>query len=75
MPGAGKSQLGRTFAAVARERGNVRCEWVDVATVGRDVDLFLTVAEALDLREEGREAADLHAKVAGASVAALGVKG
>ena len=75
VPGAGKSQLGRAFAAAAQERGNVKCAWVDVATVGRDVDLFLTVAEALDLSEEAREAADLHAKVAGGCVAALGFRG
>lgn len=75
VPGAGKSQLGRAFAAAARQRGNVNCEWVDVATVGRDVDLFLTIAEALDHGGEGREVADLHAKVAGGSVGALGLKG
>ena len=75
VPGAGKSQLGRTFADAARERGNVRCEWLDVATVGRDVDLFLTIAETLDRDDEGREVADLDAKLAGGAVGALGVRG
>ena len=75
VPGAGKSQLGRTFAAAAQERGNVRCEWLDVATVGRDVDLFLTIAEALDRGREGREVADLQAKATGGSVGALGFRG
>ena len=75
VPGAGKSQLGRTFAAAARERGNVKCEWLDVATVGRDVDLFLTIAEALDHGGEGRKVADLQAKATGGSVGALGFRG
>ena len=78
VPGAGKSQLGRTFAADAagaRERGNVRCEWLDVATVGRDVDLFLTIAEALDQDDVGREMADLDAKLAGGGFGAFGVRG
>ena len=64
VPGAGKSQLGRVFADAARQRGSVRCEWVDVATVGRDVDLFLTIAEALDEDHTGREVVDLNAKLA-----------
>ena len=75
VPGVGKSQLGRTFADVARERGNVRCEWVNVATVGRDVDLFLTIAEALDRDDEGRKAAELDVKLTGGAVGALGVRG
>ena len=74
VPGAGKSQLGRTFADAARERG-IRCAWVDVATVGRDVDLLLTIAEALDRDEEGREAAELDVKLAGGAIGALGVRG
>ena len=64
VPGAGKSQLGRMFAEAARKRGNIRCEWVNVATVGRDVDLLLTIAEALDRDEEGREVAELDVKLA-----------
>ena len=75
VPGVGKSQLGRTFADAARERGNVRCAWVNVATVGRDVDLFLTIAEALDRDEEGREVAELNAKLTGGAIGALGVGG
>ena len=75
VPGAGKSQLGRTFAAVALERGNVKCEWLNVATVGRDIDLFLTIAEALDKEKEGREVADLNAKLTGGAIGALGVRG
>ena len=68
VPGAGKSQLGRMFAETARERGNIRCEWVNVATVGRDVDLLLTIAEALDRDEEGREVVELNAKLTGVAV-------
>ena len=75
VPGAGKSQLGRTFAEAARERGNVRCEWVDVATVGRDVDMFLTIAEALDEDDAGRQLAGLDAKLVGGGARALGVTG
>ena len=63
VPGVGKSQLGRMFATAARDRGNIRCEWVDVATVGSDVGLFLTIAEALDRDEEGREVAEINAKL------------
>ena len=66
VPGAGKSQLGRMFANAARERGNVKCVWVDVETVGRDIDLLLTIAEALDRDEEGREVAD--AKLTGVAI-------
>ena len=75
VPGAGKSQLGRIFAEAARERGNVKCEWVDVATVGRDIDLFLTIAEALDRDDEGRQVADLDAKLASGGASALGFRG
>ena len=75
VPGVGKSQLGRTFADTARERGNVRCAWVNVATVGRDVDLFLTIAEALDRDEQGREVAELNAKLTGGAIGALSVRG
>ena len=75
VPGAGKSQLGRVFADAARERGNVRCEWVDVATVGRDIDLFLTIAEALDGDEVGREVADLNAKLANGGTGTSGLRG
>ena len=63
VPGAGKSQLGRIFASAARERGEVKCEWVDVATLGRDIDLFLTIAEALDRDDEGRQVAGLDANL------------
>ena len=75
VPGVGKSQLGWTFADAARERGNVRCEWVNVATVGRDVDLFLTIAEALGRDDEGRKAAELDVKLTGGAIGALGVRG
>ena len=73
VPGAGKSQLGRVFADAARERGNVRCEWVDVARVGRDVDLFLTIAEALDEDDVGREVADLNTKLANGGTGTSGL--
>ena len=63
VPGVGKSQLGRMFATAARDRGNIRCVWVDVATVESDVGLFLTIAEALDGDEKGREVAELNAKL------------
>ena len=63
VPGVGKSQLGRMFATAARDRGNIRCVWVDVATVESDVGLFLTIAEALDRDEKGREVAELNAKL------------
>ena len=75
VPGTGKSQLGRTFADAARQRSNVKCEWVDVATVGHDVDLFLTIVEALNRDEEGRQVADLDAKLVSGSAGALGVRG
>ena len=75
VPGAGKSQLGRIFAAAAPERGEVKCEWVDVATVGRDVDLLLTIAEALDRDDEGRQVADLDAKLVSGGAGALGIRG
>ena len=75
VPGAGKSQLGRTFAEAARERGNARYEWVDVATVGRDVDLLLTIAEALDEDDAGRQVADLDTKLVGGGAGALGIRG
>ena len=75
VPGAGKSQLGRMFANAARERRNIRCVWVNVATVGRDVDLFLTIAEALDRDEEGREVAELNAQLTGGAIGALGIRG
>ena len=75
VPGAGKSQLGRVFADGARERGKVKCEWVDVATVGRDIDLFLTIAEALDRDDEGRQVADLDAKLVSGGASALGFRG
>lgn len=75
VPGAGKSQLGRMFAEAARERGNIRCVWVDVTTVGRDIDLLLTIAEALDRDAEGREVAELDVKLTGGAVGAIGVRG
>ena len=75
VPGAGKSQLGRVFADRARERGSVKCEWVNVATVGRDVDLFLTIAEALDRDDAGRQVADLDAKLVSGGAGALGFRG
>ena len=75
VPGAGKSQLGRMFANAARERGDIRCVWVNVATVGRDVDLFLTIAEALDRDEEGRQVAELNAQLTGGAIGALGIRG
>ena len=68
VPGAGKTQLGRMFADAARERGNIRCVWVDVETVGRDIDLLLTIAEALGRYEEGSEVAELNAKLAGVAI-------
>ena len=75
VPGAGKSQLGRMFAEAARERGNIRCVWVDVTTVGRDIDLLLTIAEALDRDAEGRKVAELDVKLTGGAVGAIGVRG
>ena len=75
VPGAGKSQLGRMFADAARERGNIRRVWVDVETVGRDIDLLLTIAEALDRDEEGREVAKLNAKLTGVAIGASSSNG
>lgn len=63
-PGAGKTQLGRKFAAEARRREGVdaRCLFVEPELLVGHLDLFMAIGEALDSGDAFREAAEIDTR-------------
>ena len=68
VPGAGKTQLGRKFAADALARGatlGIRHLATDTSMLEDDVDLFMAIARALSVAKKGRKVADADARSTG----------
>ena len=68
VPGAGKTQLGRKFAAdavQAKASVDVQSLAVDTTMLKSDIDLFMAIARAIGAEQEGRKAADLDTRNTG----------
>ena len=68
VPGAGKTQLGRKFAADALAHGaalDIRHLATDTSMLEDDVDLFMAIARALGVAKKGRKVADIDTRNTG----------